>query len=342
MAPLVSIICITYNQKKYIERALKGFLMQETDFKFEILIHDDASTDGTAEIIRNIAKDHPDVIKPVFEQENQYSQQYWGFLNDMFYGAKGKYIALCEGDDYWTDPKKLQKQVDFLEKNPNHSVCFHPVNVVYEDGRSKDRVSPSSDDVKSFTMENLLKDNYINTCSVMYRRQPYKDLPNKIMPHDIYMHVLHAKSGKIGFIDEVMGAYRKQSGGVWWNSGERMHRIYKNHRFSLTNLFSELLQLLPDERKYRTIINNHVKYLFNAFIDIDHKGESYLFEETTRDFPELVAHFAVEQKVFINELQTENQRLSKDVHELLPAAKELEDIKKSRWYRLNPGYRKNS
>ena len=310
--------------------------MQETNFRFEILIHDDASTDGTSKIIHDLAKKHPDIIKPIFEKENQYTKQYWSFLNDMFYNAKGKYIALCEGDDYWTDSKKLQKQFDFLEVNPGHTVCFHPVNVVYEDGSSDDRISPASDNMKDFTIGNLLRDNYINTCSVMYRKQAYKDLPNNIMPHDIYMHVLHAKSGKIGFINEVMGTYRKQSGGVWWNSGERMNRIYKNHRFSLTNLFSELLRLLSDHRNYRGIINNHVKYLFNAFIDIDSRGGAHLFKETARDFPELVAYFAVEQKSFINELQVENQRLSKDIGELLPAARELEDIKKSRWYRLNP------
>src|SRR5690554_4624359 len=123
--PLVSISCITYNHAPYIRQCLEGFLMQQCDFEYEILIHDDASTDGTSDIIREYQKKYPEIIKPIIQKENQWSQGVRGMMARFnFPRAKGKYIALCEGDDYWTDPLKLQKQVDFLEKNPNYSlVC---------------------------------------------------------------------------------------------------------------------------------------------------------------------------------------------------------------------------
>ena len=123
--PLVSISCITYNHKQYIRDAIEGFLMQRTNFPVEILIHDDASTDGTAEIIREYEKQYPWLIKPVYQTENQYSKHNsFISISKIQYGrALGKYIAFCEGDDYWTDPYKLQKQVDFLESNVWVDIC---------------------------------------------------------------------------------------------------------------------------------------------------------------------------------------------------------------------------
>ena len=121
--PLVSINCITYNHCKYIRDALEGFLMQITNFPVEILIHDDASTDGTAEIIKEYEKQYPWLIKPVYQTENQYSKHN-GTISKIQYGrARGKYLAFCEGDDYWTDHYKLQKQVDFLESNVWVDIC---------------------------------------------------------------------------------------------------------------------------------------------------------------------------------------------------------------------------
>ena len=125
----VSINCITYNHQEYIEEAIQSFLMQKTDFKYEILIHDDASTDSTQDIIRKYQEMYPDIIKPYFQKENQLSKGVRR-INYKFNHtkSKGKYIALCEGDDYWTDPYKLQKQVDFMEENQNCTLCAHAVD----------------------------------------------------------------------------------------------------------------------------------------------------------------------------------------------------------------------
>src|SRR5690606_16372266 len=130
--PLVSICCITFNHVNFIRDAIDGFLMQKTDFPFQILIHDDASTDGTEEIIREYESNHPDIIKPIYETENQYVKGRKGSRTFNFPRAKGKYIAMCEGDDYWIDSLKLQKQVDFLEANPTFSGTFHETRVTIE------------------------------------------------------------------------------------------------------------------------------------------------------------------------------------------------------------------
>ena len=124
ITPEVSICCITYNHAKYIRDALDSFLMQKTTFPIEIIIHDDASTDGTADIIREYEAKYPDIIKPIYQTENQYSKGVRIFLS-IIPLAKGKYIAVCEGDDFWTDPKKLQIQYDFMESHPDYSLCMH-------------------------------------------------------------------------------------------------------------------------------------------------------------------------------------------------------------------------
>ena len=140
----VSILCITYQHAPYIARALEGFVSQRTDFPFEVLIYDDASTDGTADIVRQYARQYPQIIKPILQTENQFSK---GLYVDKAFNwprVQGKYVALCEGDDYWTDPDKLQKQVDFLDAHPDYAVCFHPVVIKWEDHSSPDSIFLSS------------------------------------------------------------------------------------------------------------------------------------------------------------------------------------------------------
>lgn len=128
---LVSIKCTVYNHEPYIRQCLEGLVMQKTDFRFEAIVHDDASTDGSAAIIREYAEKYPDIIKPIYETENQYSKRDGSLSRIMNAHMHGKYIAFCEGDDYWTDPLKLQKQVGWLEEHDDyvmsHSncLCFH-------------------------------------------------------------------------------------------------------------------------------------------------------------------------------------------------------------------------
>lgn len=220
--PKVSICCWTYNHEKFIKDALDGFVMQKTDFPFEIIIHDDASTDKTADIIREYEAKYPHLFRAVYQTENQFGKS--AFVEDVIFPmVRGEYVAICEGDDYWTDENKLQKQVDFLDANPDFSVCFHSIKVVHEDG-SPDTYFPAPEarfnrDVLS--VYNLLCWNFIQTNSVMYRWRFSETFTLRhfdtvgVMPLDWYLHLLHAQVGKIKYLDEVMGVYRRHGGGIW-------------------------------------------------------------------------------------------------------------------------------
>lgn len=181
--PLVSISCITYNHAPYIRQCLDGFLMQKTTFSFEILIHDDASPDGTADIIREYEKKYPLLIKPIYQTENQYSQgktsvsATWNFPR-----AKGKYIALCEGDDYWIDENKLQMQADFLEKNPEYGMCYTNFNIL---NQSTDTIENDlfNTNLEKYKAEYNLEDwifmaGYIAPMSWVFRRNLYGKIPS--------------------------------------------------------------------------------------------------------------------------------------------------------------------
>lgn len=132
---MVSVCCTSYNHERFISQCLDGVLAQKTSFPFEILVHDDASTDGTAELIRGYAKRHPHLVKPIFQVDNQYSRGRSINPEFNFLRAKGKYIAICEGDDVWVDPLKLQAQVDFLEANPSFALCFTDAKTIDESGK---------------------------------------------------------------------------------------------------------------------------------------------------------------------------------------------------------------
>ncbi len=213
--PLVSISCITYNHAGFIEKALEGFLMQETNFAFEVLIHDDASTDGTEDIIRRFQKAHPNIIKPLYEETNQWLKGRKGSATFNFPRARGKYIALCEGDDYWTDPFKLQKQVDFLEENKSFVGTFHEVQLKRENkGEFDGTYSNLSNDV--FSTEDFFGRHIVATCSLVFRRFDDLDLtiPEGVASGDKWMLFLLSLRGDFKFFPDVMGIYRLHDGGV--------------------------------------------------------------------------------------------------------------------------------
>lgn len=252
--PLVSIVCITYNHAQFIRQCLDGFVMQETSFPFEVLIHDDASTDGTTEIVREYVDKYSDIFIPFYEEENQWGKlDYWKDI--LFPKVRGKYVALCEGDDYWTDPFKLQKQVAALEARPDVSVCFHPVTVHWEKGEEADTQFPEEDyrfGKAELTCEDLLERNFIQTNSVMYRWRFHEDdlsiIPERVLPEDWLIHLLHAQKGKILFLPENMGVYRRHEGGIWYNVGKTKAWFRKN-AIPHIRFFTALEQLFGIDRE---------------------------------------------------------------------------------------------
>lgn len=222
--PVVSVCCITYNHEPYIEDALEGFLIQETDFPFEILIHDDASTDRTADIIREYEAKYPKLIKPIYQVENQYSKGALISPTFNYPRAKGQYIAVCEGDDYWTYKKKLQKQYDFMEFNPEYSACAHRIEMKFEGVESEERffceplIDPEFNEFISVKR-------YIAMVSLFAKTSIMNNIPHwgKVLAggHILSLHYLRM-NGRIYYInDKSMAVHRKNPGGITFNPGLR-------------------------------------------------------------------------------------------------------------------------
>lgn len=219
---MVSIWCITYNHEPYIRQCLEGFVMQKTNFRFEAIVHDDASTDGTAAIVRKFAEKYPDIIKPIFETENQYSKHDGSLERIINEHTHGKYVATCEGDDYWTDPLKLQKQVDYLRSHPGCGLVYTAYRQQNDvTGRSHDIfTSPIIKHDETFKWSLLEQKVMVGTCTTLIeselRRQIFdiKDDFHGFMMGDTQTWFNAARLKGVGYIPEVTGVYRKQETGV--------------------------------------------------------------------------------------------------------------------------------
>jgi glycosyltransferase involved in cell wall biosynthesis len=296
--PKVSVVCISYNQQNFISQTLEGFVMQKTNFEFEVIVADDYSTDQTSEIIRDYAKRFPNIIKPVLRKKNLGVHQN---LFDALNQAKGRYIALCEGDDFWTSPEKLQKQADFLDKNQDYSVCFHPVKVFFEQSEEDDAIFPDPAEGNDFTISKLLHQNYIQTNSVMYRKKTYIDMPLEILPLDWYLHLYHAQDGKIGFINEVMASYRRHSDGIWWDGeNNNQHKLWIKRANGYLGLFKELLKIFGQESSYTSIIESQIIDMMNRIIQADKELKTETLRELAPKYPDLFQFFVMKQNEAIS------------------------------------------
>lgn len=295
--PKVTVFCLAYNQASYIRQCLDGILMQQVNFEIEILINDDASSDGTAEVIKEYEQKYPKMIRPVYQGENQYSKGKRNFIiRYLMPKMRGEYIAICEGDDYWTDPLKLQKQVDFLDANLDYALCFHKVLVKYEGGEFDDRVYPDVLNKSWYTRAQLLKINYIQTNSVMYRRQAYDEVSNKVTPGDWYLHLYHAQFGKIKLIDEIMSVYRKHKGGMWWEYDRDRTKIWRTHGIAHLTMWVELQKFYSSNTNHLKIIRSHIDEMVDVLIDIDRVYRSGDTLEVVRRFPEEMARYMKRQR----------------------------------------------
>jgi glycosyltransferase involved in cell wall biosynthesis len=243
----VSVAMITYNQESYVSQAIESVISQQTNFEFEIVISDDYSTDNTRSILQEFKIKYPNKIRLLLPDANQ--GMHLNFVSTLAV-CQGVYIALLEGDDYWTSNQKLQKQIDFLDQNPDYSICFHKVLCHYEDNSSESYIFPNKNPTLCSSLEDLLLGNFMSTCSVVYRNRLFDKIPSwyfDLKLGDWPLHILNSEYGRIGFIDEVMGVYRIHKGGVW--SMKKRTEIVENSIEALKSIDTYF------KYKYNSIIN---------------------------------------------------------------------------------------
>ena len=287
---IVTIRCLVYNHEPYIRQCLEGFVMQKTNFTFEAIVHDDASTDGSAAIIKEYAEKYPDIIKPIYETENQYSKHDGSLRRIMDSHTRGKYIAYCEGDDYWTDPLKLQKQVDFLEGHPEYGLCYTKVRYYHQ--ATKRFIKTWGGPYTCF--DDLFKQNTIPTLTVLLRRNLYNQYITEIQPEqqhwkmgDYPMWLWFAHESSIKFMPEVTGVYR-----ILTNSASHSNEFERNLCFVRSGLdikryYNTIFKLGISEqifeyREWCLLLRTYAIYMkFWSFLSTFRKGiavhPSFLF-----------------------------------------------------------------
>ncbi len=237
--PVVSICCTTYNHENYITEAIDGFLIQETGFPFEIVIRDDCSTDETAKIIKLYVDKFPNIIKPIYESENQFSKGIKP-MPVVYKKAVGKFFALCEGDDYWTDPLKLQKQVDFLESNDDYVITYASVEAFDENGEIEDYIGGATHDLDSVELQKAFS---INTLTVCFRNV-IKEVPPEFQCTrfgDLFLWSLLGAYGKGKFLKDIKPArYRVHDGGIF--SRKKKGEIFEMQHLTSLSLYSYYLR----------------------------------------------------------------------------------------------------
>ena len=256
----VSIICNAYNQEKYISDALEGFVMQKTNFPFEVLVHDDASTDKTPDIIRRYETKYPEIIKPIYETENQYSKGNDSLTRIQCGRVKGKYIALCEGDDYWTDPYKLQKQYDALEAHPEINICATKASLIKENlvigelpKKEKSIIIPVS--------EVILGDGpFVATATIMYRTNVETNSPSffDIVRIDYALQIAGSLNNGMLFLSDNTAAYRVSTENSWT---VRMKDNVQEHILNKEKIIEMLVCLDKDTNYvYHHAVDNRVRW----------------------------------------------------------------------------------
>ncbi|MBR1730247.1 MAG: glycosyltransferase family 2 protein [Selenomonadaceae bacterium] len=257
--PLVSVACMAYNHEKYIKNTLDGFVMQETNFPFEVIINDDASTDGTADIIREYEAKYPHIIKAIYQTENQYSQKNWPYRNIIFPKTKGKYIAFCEGDDFWTHKHKLQKQADYMESHPECPCVFHAVNVMVKEKIA--RINTKGNVERDFTANDVIRNggDFIPSPAIFYKRELYDHWPKfreVANTGDYPLQIWLALNGNVHYLPEVMATYRFMSEGSWSQKVMTDPKFLSNHCFAAIKWLTQLN--IDTQGKYHVAISYEV------------------------------------------------------------------------------------
>ncbi len=254
--PKASVLTITYNHERFITQALESALGQNTNFEYEIVVGEDCSTDRTRSIILQYEQTRPDKVRLLRRDKNL------GMVRNFistFKECRGEYVAILEGDDYWTSPLKLQRQIDFLEANNDYSMCFHKAQLIreeagWEPGKESLGVFPADLPKTTFNLEDLLISNFIPAASIVFRNYSHGKLPDMFSQCkfiDWPLAVFIAEHGKISFLNEIMSVYRFHSGSAW----QTKSAVEK------TEATIEMLELINAhlEFRYNKLINNIIQ-----------------------------------------------------------------------------------
>lgn len=290
---IVSIWCLTYNHEKYIRQCLDGFVMQKTSFRFEAIVHDDASTDGTADIVREYAEKYPDIIKPIIETENQYSKKDGSLERIMEKSCTGKYVALCEGDDYWTDPMKLQKQVGWLEEHPEYVMCSSDAAIQTERGDVdwsryvQDTYIPVRDMILGGGL-------FIQTVTLLYRttlrnEATYPDCCKKCHVGDYPLQIWASLHGKVRYFAEKQATYRYGAEGSWGKKQQTLNimKLIAGWRSEMDML--QGLDSYSCGQYHDVFLKRQIEFVRSSLVNhSDHLGEiSNAFADITKSFPKI-------------------------------------------------------
>lgn len=267
---MVSVYCLAYNHEKYIRNCLDGFIRQKTDFRYEVIIHDDASQDKTALIIKEYAEKYPDIIKPIYQVNNQYSQNVDIISTFIIPKLLGKYTAVCEGDDYWSDVNKLQRQVDFLESHDNYVACVHQTECINCLNGKRCDTSPLT---KSGTIDKTL---ILTRDSPMYHTSSlmYRGYINSKLPYFFYMSknvkdyplgIFLALCGEIYFMNESMSVYRLYTETSWSLNNKKKHNIVA--------FANNMICMLEEVDKYTE--HKYSELLYKPMLEFKYKSWKY-------------------------------------------------------------------
>jgi len=258
---MVSVLVATYNHEKYIRETLDGILNQKTNFKYDVIVHDDASTDHTAEIVKEYEKKYPDIIRGIYQQTNQFyncniSAKY------LYPQIKGKYFAVLDGDDYWIDENKLQMQVDFLEKHPDYSMCMHNA-IKFNNETGEKKVLNTFPKDGTYTQEEQilagLGSNFPACASNLFRTQFIKDIPklfceSRVMDYPIRQY--YANMGKVYYFEKPMSVYRVSIYGSYMKMVGEDQSFYNNYTLEMIRFFEKFNDYT--ENRFQNILEKKI------------------------------------------------------------------------------------
>ena len=333
----LTVVITTYNQEQYIVEAIEGALMQKTNFPFRIVVSNDCSTDNTLKILERYKEKYPKKIEIINNKKNLGAMG--NFINTLNKIKDTEYVALCDGDDFWTDENKLQKQIDFLDNNKEFNICSHKARLFYQNKEKEDEIIPQGAKEIS-TINDLVGSNYIVANSVIYRwRFNNKNLkeifPNNIAPGDYYLHLLHAQDGKIKMFNEVMSAYRRHENGMWWSNDdinkERFTLEYGEKFLNFYNSADKFIKLPDDsflEQRKDIIYNIIVTYIKHDKIN---ELTRVFISQKDKEIANACFKDIVNRNIwFLDYLRNREE----ERNELIKLRNEIQKIKNSKWWKI--------